>query len=99
MQQQPPYISALETYDSSLLETITNVREFVLADGALSAKTKVLMMVLSDSLLSHPTGVRNLANRARSLGATEGEISETVRVAYLMGGLPGLVTGCNAFPE
>ena len=64
-----------------------------------SAKTKVLMMVLSDSLLSHPTGVRNLANRARSLGATEGEISETVRVAYLMGGLPGLVTGCNAFPE
>jgi len=38
-------------------------------------------------------------NRARSLGVTEPEIAETVRVAFLMGGMPGLVTGCNAFPQ
>ena len=25
------------------------------------------------------------------------EIAETVQVAFLMGGLPALVTGCNAF--
>ena len=42
---------------------------------------------------------RAIAKRARSLGATEGEIAETVGMAFIMGGLPGLVTGANAFRE
>ncbi len=99
MQQQPAYATALQAHDPSMLDTMTGVRDFVLADGALPSRIKVLMMMLSDCLLSHPVGVTNLANRARSLGATEPEIAETVRVAFLMGGMPGLVTGCNAFPE
>ena len=89
----------LEKRAPELLKQVTGLRETVLADGALSSKTKTLMMMLCDALLSHPDGVANIAKRARSLGASEAEIAETLTVAFLMGGMPGLVTGANAFRD
>ena len=76
---------------------MNGARESVLTDGALSLKVKTLMTMLCDALLSHPDGVANIANRARSAGATGEEIAETVGVAFLFGGMPALVTGANAF--
>ena len=99
MQQKPTYVMSLEANDPRLLEKVSEVRDFTLEDGALSTKTKTLMMMLCDSLLSHPDGVKAIASRARGMGASEEEIAETVQVAFLMGGLPALVTGCNAFQE
>ena len=74
-----------------------DARNAITSDGALSAKVKTLMMMICDSLLNHEGGVTNLANRARALGATEDEIKEALGVAYLMGGLPAMVAGSNAF--
>ena len=99
MQQKPSYVMSLETNDPKLLEKVSGVRDFTLEDGALSAKVKTLMMMLCDSLLSHPDGVQAIASRARGMGASKEEIAETLQVAFLMGGLPALVTGCNAFQE
>jgi len=82
-----------------LLKQVTELQKTVQADGALSAKTKTLMMMLCDALQAHSEGVANIAKRARSLGASEAEIAETLAVAFLMGGLPGLVTGANAFRD
>jgi alkylhydroperoxidase/carboxymuconolactone decarboxylase family protein YurZ len=82
-----------------LLKQITDLQETATKDGALSLKTKTLMTMLCDALLGHNDGVANIARRARSLGASDGEIAETVGMAFLMGGLPGLVTGANAFRE
>ena len=82
-----------------LLKEVTGLRETVLADGALSGKTKTLMMMLCDALLAHTDGVASIAKRARALGASEAEITETLAVAFLMGGMPGLVTGANAFRD
>ncbi len=82
-----------------LIKNVTGVRETVLAEGALSVKTKTLMMMLCDALLGHGDGVANIAKRARDLGASEAEIAETVAVAFMMGGMPGLVTGANAFRD
>ena len=82
-----------------LLKKIMELQQTVSVDGALSAKTKTLMMMLCDALLGHSEGVANIAKRARSLGASESEIAETLAVAFLMGGLPGLVTGANAFRD
>ena len=56
-------------------------------------------MMMCYVLLGHPDGVANIAKRARFLGAGENEIAETVAVAFLMGGIPGLMTGSNAFRE
>ena len=95
----PSWRDSLGKHAPDMLKQITALQESITKDGALSLKTKTLMMMLCDSLLSHPDGVANIARRARTLGASEQEIAETVAVAYLMGGLPGLVTGANAFRE
>lgn len=91
--------TVLEKQSPEALKHINGVRETVLAEGALSLKTKTLMTMLCDALLGHADGVANISRRARTLGASEGEIAETVAVAFLMGGLPGLVTGASAFRD
>lgn len=95
-QQQPPYMAALQKHDPKLAKYVSTGRELILTDGALSAKVKTLMTMLCDAMLAHHDGVKVIAARARAMGATEEEIAETLRVAYWMGGLPALVTGCNA---
>ena len=82
-----------------LLKQVSGIQQAVLAEGALTVKTKTLMMLLCDALLGHFDGVANIARRARSLGASEAEITETIAVAFLMGGLPGIAAGANAFRE
>ena len=100
MQQPGPgWAAALQQGDPKLAEYLNTGREFIVPDGALSAKVKTLMMMLCDALLGHEGGVAAIADRARGMGATEEEIAETVRVAFLMGGLPALVTGANAFSK
>jgi len=87
----------LEKSAPELLKNVNKLREKLLAEGALSVKTKTLMMMLCDALLGQHDGVANIAKRARDMGASEAEITETIAVAFVMGGMPGLVTGANAF--
>lgn len=89
----------LEKHAPGLLKDVSGLQEKLLADGALPARIKVLMMMLGDSMLAHTEGAANLSRRARALGASEAEIAETLAVAYVMGGLPALVTGANAFRD
>lgn len=96
--QQPfNFQEALQANTPELMKNVNALRSGLTVDGALSAKTKTLMMMLCDALLGHGDGVANIARGARALGATEGEIAETVAVAFMMGGMPGLVTAANAF--
>ena len=97
--QAPAWQAVLEKRAPALYEEVTSVRQLVLTDGALSLKVKTLMSMLCDALLAHPDGVATIAGRARAMGASEAEIAETVSVAFLMGGMPALVTGSNAFNE
>jgi len=96
---KPFFVEALEKSDPELLKNMSSVREFAMKEGALPAKIKVLMCLLADSILAHPEGVKALAEEARAQGATEGEIAETVRMAFFLGGMPGLVVGTFAFRE
>ncbi len=97
--QAAPWQVALEKHAPALLKDVTAVRENVAADGALSGKVKILMTMLCDAILAHPDGVATIAQRARAAGATDEEIAETVGVAFIMGDMPGLVTGANAFRD
>jgi alkylhydroperoxidase/carboxymuconolactone decarboxylase family protein YurZ len=94
---KPFFIEALEKSDPELLTHLTSLQDFVGTDGALSAKVKTLMSMLGDAILGHPEGVKAIAERARAQGASEQEIAETVRVAFVCAGMPGLVTGTYAF--
>ena len=96
---QPPvgFQQLIDENAPELGKLVGDTRNALTADGALPAKVKTLMMMICDSILNHESGVTNLANRARALGASEDEVKEAVGVAYLMGGLPALVAGSNAF--
>ena len=94
---RPPFMVAMEESDPELAHRLEALREWAEKDGALSAKVKVLMGLFADALLGHADGVRAIAERARAMGASEEEINETVHMAFLFGGLPGLVTATNAF--
>jgi len=93
------FVERLERNDVDLLQHMDSLRDFVGKDGALPARIKVLMTMLADAILGHPQGVKALAAQAREKGATEEEIAETVRVAFLCGGMAGLVTGTYAFEK
>ena len=97
--QAPAWQTALEENAPDLFGDVSKVRESVLSEGALPLKVKILMTMLCDALLAHSDGVAAIAQRARAAGATEAEIAETVGVAFIMGGMPGLVTGANAFRD
>jgi len=69
------------------------MRERILKDGAIPAKYKLLMAMITDAIVAHPVGVTALAADARAAGATEAEITEAVEVGYLYGGTAALVMG------
>ena len=94
-----PWMATLEKHTPELSKAVKGLEEMVQVDGALPAKTKILMMMLCDALVAHSDGVVALAGRARAAGASDAEIAETLEVAFLMGGLPGIVTGANAFRD
>ena len=61
--------------------------------GALPRKTKELIMVGITCALNRPNGVRIHSERALNLGARPREVLESMEVAAIPGGLPGLWLG------
>ena len=93
----PPWLGAIQQRDPQFGDSYTAMRERILKDGAIPAKYKLLMGMVTDAIAAHPDGVRDLANNARAAGASEAEITEAVEVGYLYGGTAALVMGSNAF--
>lgn len=93
----PPWLGAIQQRDPQFADSYAAMRERILKDGAIPAKYKLLMGMVTDTIAAHPDGVRTLADNARAAGASEAEITEAVEVAYLYGGTAALVMGVNAF--
>lgn len=93
----PPWLGAIQQRDPQFADSYAAMRERILKDGAIPAKYKLLMGMVTDTIAAHPDGVRTLADNARAAGASEAEITEAVEVAYLYGGTAALVMGINAF--
>ncbi len=91
-----PWLEPIESYDPQFVQSYPAIREGILKDGAIPAKYKILMGMVTDSIAAHPDGVTELADLARAAGATEEEITEAVEVGYLYGGTAALVMGMNA---
>lgn len=94
----PPWLAAVQQRDPQFAASYQGLRERILKDGAIPAKYKLLMGMITDTIAAHPDGVRSLADNARAAGASEAEITEAVEVGYLYGGTAALVMGVNAFP-
>ena len=94
---KPPWLWAIEGRDPQFVDSYMAMRERILKDGAIPAKYKLLMAMVTDAIAAHPDGVRTLAGNARAAGASEPEVTEAVEVGYLFGGTAALVMGANAF--
>ena len=95
MQQQTGgFLSKLEQVDPEFHKAIGELRGEP-TTGALDAKTRSLISLAVHMALAQ--GDARGAKTARSLGATDEEIKETVRLAFLLRGMPAILTGLTAF--
>jgi len=97
MTEMTAFLKPLGEKDPEFAQRVLEVMGLANADGALDAKTKTLMSLLADAILAHGDGVAAIAARARQEGVSEQAIAETVRMAFITGGLPALVTALRAF--
>jgi len=99
MTERPPHIARLIEADESFGEQYAELVETSLSDGELSAKTKTLMLLALDAAGGFPEAVDTLSEEARTQGATEAEIRETVAVVAMTCGTQGLATASNALED
>ncbi len=97
--ERPAFIEKMECHDQDFGDQMRGLSNMVMTDGALSAKTKMLMTLLGEAVLHREQGVKIVSGVARNVGATEAEINETIRLAFLLGGLPALAVGSLAYPD
>ena len=99
VQRQPAFYDTLQKYDPEFYKVVSAVREKTRAAGALDAKTKTLISLALDTVLGASQGVKNLAQRARELGASEDEMREVMRLVYGVKGNQALATARSAFED
>lgn len=99
MADVPPILDVLKEKDPEFLEIVKKVMTSATSEGALDVKTKTLISLELDAAGGHEDGVKAISERARKMGISDKEIAETIRLAFLVGGFPGLITGLNAFIE
>ena len=68
-------------------------------EGALSRKTKELIMVGITCAIRAQRGLRIHSERALTLGASPREVLEAMEVAAIPGGMPGLWMGVETLQE
>lgn len=96
MKNYPPFIEKLEKADKELFQLVTAQHDLVLAPGALDLKTKFLILLAVDAY-ANSSGVKNISEVAKKMGASEKEIAESLRIAYHIAGNKFLNCAVNAF--
>ncbi len=91
------FLDLLQEHDPEFARLFAGEREFVMQEGAIPVRYKLLMTMLVDAVLNHTEGVSSLAQQARARGASEEEIRETVRLAFDTGGTPALIAALRAY--
>ncbi len=97
MAQNP--LEVFKRIDPAFFEHVDNSHEFALGDGVLSKKFKLLIAMALDSAAGTVDGVKSLAQAAMKAGATEQEITETLRVAQYISGVGTTYTAGRALTE
>jgi alkylhydroperoxidase/carboxymuconolactone decarboxylase family protein YurZ len=102
MKKTPDFLKTLEEMDAEFTHHIIANLQKNHNDGALSAKTKLLMAMALDAAHGDRNGVIQLSKQAMEAGATEEEMLETAEVVGVTCGLQGLyiaLKGLDVFKE
>ena len=97
MSEHPARI--LEKHDPEFIKLVENMSKFILADGALPKKFKLLIAMTLDASHRAVGGVKALAREAMEAGATKEEIMEALRVAQLVSGVGSIYGVAQALTE
>jgi alkylhydroperoxidase/carboxymuconolactone decarboxylase family protein YurZ len=92
-------LSIFEQNDPGLFKLVTDTKTFVITDGALSKKVKLLIAMALDAAEGAESGVRSLALQAKEAGATKQEILEAIRVAHYICGAGAVFTAAPALKD
>lgn len=95
----PPFLKALEVYDPEFAQAMEKIVSLSLKEGSLDPKTRTLIALALDAALGASEGVASLANHARSMGITDQEIAEALRLAYFTSGNSVLMTSFAGFKD
>jgi alkylhydroperoxidase/carboxymuconolactone decarboxylase family protein YurZ len=92
-------LAAIWKLDPELKDYMARAEEFTYADGALSRKNKLLIAMALDAAIGKERGVTSLARQAQAAGASEGEITEALRVTYHLTGVQSVYTASAGLEE
>ena len=95
----PEFITKLQKTDPKLYESVSQLFDLSMGPGELDGKTKILIVLALDALSGSSEGVRMLSKVARNMGLSDNQISEALRLAYLVAGNPVLDAMKAAFEE
>ena len=95
----PPFLAPVGKNDPDFGKAIEDVYSLAMGEGALDQKTKLLIALAVDAAHGATQGVTNIAKQLRSMGVTDEEIREAIRIAYFAFGNSILASYSAAFPE
>jgi alkylhydroperoxidase/carboxymuconolactone decarboxylase family protein YurZ len=95
----PNFVEAVKKVDPKLYELVKQNMDLALQPGELDLKTKALIVMALDAMASSHEGVEALAGTARLNGATEEEIKETLRIAYMVSANKTLIASLSAYKK
>jgi len=94
----PPFLRSLEARDPALAKVVDDLWQAA-QEGPLDPKARILITMALDAVCGAAGGVESLAGQARAHGASDGEIAQALRLAYMVSGMNCLITGNAAFPS
>ena len=92
----PKFVAELAQTDPPLFQLLQDTIDLTMRPGALDSKTKILIVLALDAFKGSEAGVSALVGQARNAGATEEEIREALRIAYLISGMDCLKASAAA---
>ncbi|SHM36028.1 alkylhydroperoxidase AhpD family core domain-containing protein [Caldanaerovirga acetigignens] len=95
----PPFLEPVRKNDPDFGKAIEDVYSLAMGEGALDQKTKLLIALAVDAAHGATQGVANIARQLRSMGVTDEEIREAIRIAYFAFGNSILASYSAAFHE
>ncbi|MBM7581472.1 alkylhydroperoxidase/carboxymuconolactone decarboxylase family protein YurZ [Caldicoprobacter guelmensis] len=95
----PPFLAPVGKSDPDFGKVIEEVYALSMGEGALDQKTKLLIALAVDAVHGAAQGVTNIARLLKSMGVTDEEIREALRIAYFASGNAILASYAAAFPE
>ena len=94
-----PFISAIKERDKEFYELMKSLQELVYSDSALDVKTKLMISLAVDAAVGADKGVESISGALRSMGVTDEQVAEILRITYFTKANSTLATSMAAFKK